>query len=134
MKRFGVVIKGIKLYKLKKPTTFFIGFLSLIRQVVLSFGVVYFRKSSVFLIVFFNTTSLFVTAIIFHFQPYEDKIQQYIKICQEIGLLIINYQLFCFTGWADPEAAIFLGNWTIYILMTEIVAFLMIGVTPLILH
>jgi hypothetical protein len=51
-----------------------------------------------------------------------------------MGLLIINYQLFCFTGWGDPEAAVIVGNWTIYILSTEIVVFLMIGITPLIKH
>jgi hypothetical protein len=54
------------------------------------------------------------------------------KVILEIGLLIINYQLFCFTGWADPEAAVFVGNWTIYILSTEFVVFFVIGVTPLI--
>jgi hypothetical protein len=54
------------------------------------------------------------------------------KIIMEIGLLTINYQLFCFTGWADPEAAVFVGNWTIYILSAEILVFFMIGVKPLI--
>ena len=67
MNKFVIVIKGIKLEKLKKPTTFLIGFVSFLRQIVLSFGVVYFRESPIFLIFLFNTTSLIIVGMIFHF-------------------------------------------------------------------
>ncbi len=131
MNTFGVVIKGIKLGKLKKPLTFFFGFLKFYRQIFLSFGVVYFRESPIFLIFLFNTTSCIVVGLILHFKPYDDQMKQNVIIIQEIGLLIINYQMFCFTGWADPDAAVFVGNWTIYILSVEIVVFFIIGIIPL---
>ncbi len=132
MDTFGVVIQGIKLDKLKKPLTFLIGFITFYRQIFLSFGIVNFRESPIFLILMFNTCSLIVVGLILHFQPYVDKMKQNVIILQEVGLLIINYQLFCFTGWADPEAAVFVGNWTIYILCAEIVVFFIIGIIPLI--
>jgi hypothetical protein len=70
MNKFGVVIEGIELDKLKKPTTFLIGFLTFYRQNFLAFGVVYFRESPIFLIFMFNTTSLIVVGLILHFKPY----------------------------------------------------------------
>lgn len=67
MKKYGVVIKGIKLEKLKKRMTFFIGFLSFLRQIILSYGVVYFRESPIFLIFLFNITTIIMIGIIVHF-------------------------------------------------------------------
>jgi hypothetical protein len=67
MQKYGVVIKGIKLEKLKKRMTFFIGFLSFFRQIILSYGVVYFRESPIFLIFLFNITTIIMIGIIVHF-------------------------------------------------------------------
>ena len=56
--------------------------------------------------------------------------QYWVAVGHEIGMLLINYLLFCFTDFVDADAAIVIGNCTILILLTEIIIFFGLGVIP----
>jgi hypothetical protein len=46
--------------------------------------------------------------------------------------MFINYLQFCFTEYSDPDAAVFVGNVTIFILVAQIVFFFLLGVIPVV--
>jgi hypothetical protein len=130
MSTYGFLIEDISLAVLGKPKTILIGLLSFFRQIVLSFIVVYFREKPVFFILGFNVTLMFVAFIKVHYKPYREKMQYWVTVGHEIGMLIINYMLFCFTDFVDPDAAIVIANCTIFILLAEIIIFFGLGVVP----
>ena len=130
MSTYGFLIEDISLAVLGKPKTILIGLLSFFRQIVLSFIVVYFREKPVFFILGFNVTLMFVAFIKVHYKPYREKMQYWVTVGHEIGMLIINYMLFCFTDFVDPDAAIVIANCTIFILSAEIIIFFGLGIVP----
>jgi hypothetical protein len=130
MNTYGILIENISLAVLGKPKTILIGLLSFFRQIVLSFIVVYFREIPVFFILGFNVTLMFVAFTKIHYKPYREKMQYWVTVGHEIGMLIINYLLFCFTDFVDPDAAIVIANCTIFILSAEIIIFFGLGIVP----
>jgi hypothetical protein len=75
---------------------------------------------------------MFMALIKVHYKPFKEKMQYWVAIGHEIGMLLINYLLFCFTDFVDADAAIVIGNCTILILLTEIIIFFGLGVIPVI--
>jgi hypothetical protein len=130
MKTYGILIEDISLAELGKLKTIIIGFLLFFRKIVLSFIVFYLSEKPVFLIVGFNVTCMFMALIKVHNKPYKDKMQYWVTIGHEIGVLIINYWLFCYTDFVDPDAAIVIANCTILILLAEIIIFFGLHVIP----
>ena len=130
MRAYGILIKDISLAKLGKPKTILIGLLSFFRQIVLSFIVFLLREKPVFFILSFNLTCMFMVLIKVRYKPFKEKMQYWVAVGHEIGMLLINYLLFCFTDFVDADAAIVIGNCTILILLTEIIIFFGLGVLP----
>jgi hypothetical protein len=83
-----------------------------------------------FFIQSFNFTCMMMAFIKLHYQPYKDKMQQWVGVGHEIGVLIVNYMLFCFTDFVDADSAIVVANFTIFILSAEILVFFALGVIP----
>jgi hypothetical protein len=75
MKSYGILIEKISLAELGKAKTIFIGLLNLIRQILLSFVVIYFREMAVFFILSFNFTCILMSFIRIHYKPYKDQMQ-----------------------------------------------------------
>jgi hypothetical protein len=90
MKTYGILIKNIALADLGKGMTILIGLLSFFRQIMLSFVVIYLREKPVFFILGFNVTCMLLILIRIHFKPYKDKMQLWVGVGHEIGMLIIN--------------------------------------------
>ncbi len=74
MKTYGILIEKISLAELGKAKTIAIGLLFLIRQIVLSFIVFYFRETPIFFILGFNATCMLMVLIKVHYNTYKDKI------------------------------------------------------------